>query len=109
MVTYPEDRFTRDVAHILVVHVLIKYFTPTCHNDPKFLDRQVMANSIEPHQTVTAPEESDQCLRSLPFHLQLLDALFYGKATLFKFKGDYSNFLGVPIFKIFTVNTTNPQ
>ena len=37
-------------------------------------------------------EHSDQGLRCLPFRLSLLDALFYRKATLFKFYGDYSKF-----------------
>ena len=30
-------------------------------------------------------EQSDQCLDCLPFCLHLLNALFYGKAALFKF------------------------
>ena len=30
-------------------------------------------------------EQSDQCLDCLPFRLQLLNALLYGKAALFKF------------------------
>ena len=45
------------------------------HNVPKFSDRQVWANSVDPE------EQSDQGLHSLPFRLHLLDALFYGKAT----------------------------
>ena len=50
------------------------------HDDPKFSDRQVWANSADPDQT--AP---DQGLRCLQFPLHLLDTLFDGKATLFKF------------------------
>ena len=42
-------------------------------NDPKFSDRQVWAK-----------EQSDQGLHCLPLCLHLLDALFYGKTTLFK-------------------------
>ena len=48
-------------------------------------------------------EQSDQVLHSLPFRLYLLDALLYGKSTLFKFYGDYSKVSGVQIFKDFTV------
>ena len=33
------------------------------------------------------PEQSDQGLHSLPFRLQLLDTLPYGKATLSEFLG----------------------
>ena len=43
------------------------------HNDPKFLDRQVWANSVDPDQT----EQSDQGLHCLPLCLHLLDTLFY--------------------------------
>ena len=39
----------------------------------------------------------------LPFCLHLLDALLCGRATLFKFKGDYSTFSGVRILNIFMV------
>ena len=39
---------------------------------------------------------SDQGLYCLPFCVHLLDALLYGKATLLKFKGDYSIFFGCP-------------
>ena len=54
------------------------------HNDPKFLDRQVWANSADPDQT--APEEqSDQGLHCLQFCLHLFDALLYGITPLFKF------------------------
>ena len=58
-------------------------------NDPKFLDRQVWANSADPDQT------ADQHLDCLPFRLHLLNALLYGKAAMSKFKGDYSKFLDV--------------
>ena len=54
------------------------------HNDPKFWDRQVWANNVDPHQG----------LQGLPFRLRPLDALFYGKATLFIFLSDYSNVFG---------------
>ena len=42
------------------------------HNDPKFSDRQVWANSADPDQT--AQEQSDQGLHCLQFPLHLLDA-----------------------------------
>ena len=51
-----------------------------CHNDPKFSDRQVLANNVDPDQT--APDQGLQCL---PFYLHLSDTLFYGKITLLKF------------------------
>ena len=41
----PQDRFSRDVAQILVGH-RNRY----C-NDPKFSDRQVWDNSVDPDQT----------------------------------------------------------
>ena len=50
-------------------------------------------------------EQSDQGLHCLQFSLHLLDALLYGKATLFNFSGDYSKFSGVQIFRSFTVVT----
>ena len=57
------------------------------HNDPKFSDRQILANSADPDQTALTVCHSI-CIFSL------LDTLLYGKVTLFKFKGDYSlNFL----------------
>ena len=46
-------------------------------NDPKYSDRQVWANSVDPDQTA-----SDQ---GLQFNLHLLDALLYSKAILLKF------------------------
>ena len=48
-------------------------------------------------------EQSDQDRHCLQFHLHLLDALLYGKATLFKCYGDYRKFLGVQIFRIFVI------
>ena len=68
-------------------------------NEPKFLDKQVLENSVDPD-----PQgEADQGLRSLPFLLHLLDTLPYGK-TMFKFADNYSNLL---IFQTFTVFTTS--
>ena len=43
----------------------------TYRNVPKFLDRQVWANSADPDQT--AHEQSDQDLHCLQFPLHLLD------------------------------------
>ena len=59
---------------------LMSWLKSAYSNDPKFSDRQVWANSIDPDQT--AP---DQGLHCLPFCLHLLDASLYTKATLFKF------------------------
>ena len=61
-------------------------------NDPKFSDRQVLANSAD------LEEQSDQDLHCVQFHVHLLDALFYSKATLFKFQGDYSKCFRCPNF-----------
>ena len=61
-------------------------------SDPKFSDRQAWTNSVD------LEEQSDQSLQYLPFHLHLLDTLL--RATLFEFKGDYSNFSDVRIFRI---------
>ena len=41
-------------------------------SDPKFLDRQVWANSVDPDQ-----EQSDQGLHCLPLCLPVLDTLLY--------------------------------
>ena len=54
------------------------------HNDPKFSDGQVLANSADPDQTILE-EQSDQGLHCLQFHLHLLDAWFKSRATLFEF------------------------
>ena len=50
-------------------------------NDPKFSDRQVWENSVDPDQTA----HTDQGLHCFPFRLHTLDALLYDKATWFKF------------------------
>ena len=52
--------------------------------DPRFLDRQVLANSADQIRLLLE-EQSDQGLYCLPFRLNILDALLYGKAKLFKF------------------------
>ena len=47
-------------------------------NAPKFSDRQVWANSVDPDQTAPrskSEEQSDQGLHCLQFPLHLLDAL----------------------------------
>ena len=48
----------------------------------------------------TAPDQGLNCLQ---FRLHRLDLLLYGKAILFKPKGDYNNVLDVRIFRTFTV------
>ena len=45
------------------------------HNDPKFSDRQVWANSAD------LEEQFDQDLHCLPFRLHRLDSLLFGRAT----------------------------
>ena len=42
-------------------------------------------------------------VRCLPFRLHILDALLYGKITLFRFLGKYSLFSGHANFRIFMV------
>ena len=42
------------------------------HDDPKFLDRQVLENSVD-------PDQSDQGLHCLPFFPHLLDTLLCSK------------------------------
>ena len=78
--------------------VMIFFFKPLKFNvkpghtvvyrkDPKFSDRKVYANSVDPDQI--APREAVWSgLHSLPFCwlcMHLYDAILYGKATLFKF------------------------
>ena len=48
-------------------------------------------------------DQSNQGLGRLPFCLHLLDQLFCIKMILFQFLDNYSNYLGVQIFRIFTV------
>ena len=45
------------------------------HNDSKFSDRQVRANSVNPDQT--ALNKTDQGLHCLPFCLHYLDTLLF--------------------------------
>ena len=52
-------------------------------------------------------EQSDQSLRCLPFCLHLLDPLLCGKTILFQLQQNYSNFLSVRTFRIFTVFTNS--
>ena len=59
---------------------MITFSLPMQHNDPKFSDRQVWANTLDPDQT--AP---DQGLHCLPFGLHRLDSLFCCKAASIKF------------------------
>ena len=61
-------------------------------NDLKFSDRYVCWAAVQTESRLLREEQSDQGLHCLHFRLQLLDALLYGKATLFKFKDNYSNF-----------------
>ena len=48
-------------------------------------------------------EQSDQGLHCLQFHLHLLEALQYGKASCSNFRVITTNFSYVQIFRIFTV------
>ena len=51
------------------------------YNDPKFSDRQVLANSVDPDPE----EQSDQGLHSLPFCLASFGHISYDRVSLFKF------------------------
>ena len=66
----------------------------TYRNVPKFSDRQVWANSVDPDQT--------QDLHFLSFCLHLLDQLICNKTMVFQFYCNYRNVLDVRIFRIFT-------
>ena len=68
-----------------------KMFVVDYHNDTKFWDIQLLANSVDPYQ-------SAQGLHCLPFCLHLLDILLYGKTTSFQFWNNYSNIFGCLIF-----------
>ena len=46
-------------------------YSRNCHNDPKFSDRQVCAQSVDPDQIGLA--QSDQGLHCLPFSLHYLE------------------------------------
>ena len=72
------------------------------HNDPKFLDRLVWANSVDPIRLLLE-EQSDQGLHCLPFQLHLLGALLFGKPSCSNFRVIIANVLGVRIFRSFTV------
>ena len=58
----------------------VSYGKETYRNDPKFLDRQIWANSVDPDQT--AP---DQGLHCLPFRLHLSDTSLYVQTLMFNF------------------------
>ena len=84
--------YDKTLKHHLIV--TSKYPCNMIKNKKKeFLDKQVWAKGVDPDQT--AP---DQGLHCLLFRPHLVDALLYGKATLFKFSGDYSKFFRCPIF-----------
>ena len=72
------------------------FFDRYYHNEPNFLDRQVWANYRPKSECC-----SDLGLHCLPFHLHLLDTLFCGKTTLFKFYDNYSNLYGCRIVWVF--------
>ena len=59
--------------------------------------------TVETQIRLPLEEQSDQGLHCLQFRLHLLDALLYSKASLFNFRVITANFLGVQIFRSFTV------
>ena len=62
-----EDMLSPDQSHLMVY----KYHVPLAAycNDPKFSDKQVLANSADPDQT------ANQGLHCFRFHLQLFDKI----------------------------------
>ena len=68
-------------AHTHFVGFVMLWLNFFYHNDLKFSDSQVWANSIDPD----LEKQSGHSLLGLPFRLHLLDSLHYGKATLFEF------------------------
>ena len=70
-------------------------FTIQYSKDPKFSDRQVLANSADPD------------LHCLQFCLHLLDTLLYSKYSLFSFRVITANFSDVRSFRSFTVVDKN--
>ena len=63
----------------------------------------VLANSVDSDQTALK-EQADQDLHCLPFFLLLLGALLHCKIKLFYIRTTTVAGLGVPIFRVFTVN-----
>ena len=55
-----------------------------------------LGQTVQTQIRLLLEELSDQGLHCLQFRLHLFDALLYGKATLFKFKGDYRKFFSCP-------------
>ena len=84
MIRDPEDRFYLTGAHnyyeLQCVETCLQTFRSgqTYRKDPRFLDRQVWVNSVDPDQTALV-EQSDQVLHCLPFYLHSLDKILYGK------------------------------
>ena len=80
-----EDTNSLDGAHMFLQFVSASWKSEGTtwdfqyNNDPKFSDRQVWSNSIDPDQTaprssLLLEEQSDQGLHCLPFRLLRLDA-----------------------------------
>ena len=72
-------------------------------NDPKFADRQVWANSVDPDQT--APRLLLEADQDLPCFVILFVSFGCRRITLWSsFRVTTANFSGVQIFRIFTVH-----
>ena len=65
---------------------------------------QTVQTQIRPLLGEHSDQQSDQGLHCLQFRLHLLGALLFGKAMLFNFRVITANFLGVQIFRIFTIS-----
>ena len=61
------------------------------HNDSRFSDRQMLANTVDPNQT--GPE----CVHCLPFCLHLLNSFLFVYTTPFKFWDNNSNVYGCDV------------
>ena len=75
------------VQSFIAVLAQWKWQTINCYcSDPKFSDRQALANSANSDQTAPSLEEqSDQGLHCLPFSADLLDTFLYGNTFVFEF------------------------
>ena len=78
----------------------ISLFAYKYRNVPKFSDRQVWANSVDPDQTSGAVWSGSTLFA---FSSASFGRITLSKATLFECQGDYCTFSGVQIFRIFTV------
>ena len=78
----------------LILSVLLKLVTIMFLSFRTDRSRQTVMTQIR----LLLEEQSDQGLHCLPFCLHWLDAIYYGKATVFEFQSDYHTFFWCPNF-----------